>query len=346
MARTTAVTPKERLSKVVLNEISFVGNGDNPEADVVLLKIKREPSIISLGKEYVGNEQEEALAKWLHENKDLIVKGDGDAVMFDVIVANREIRSQMWDLVYTLEDSISSIVNDPSADKTSMIQATIAQFCEAMTTLTKGDENMPLAKITKERDDAQAEVTALKSENATLKGEVETLKAKPVAGETCKTCGQKMPTTKEAAIDKSALSPALLAIVEKAEADSELIEKMQDGELTREYIGKAAAIGTVGKVEEIGDLLKSIAKKDKDLAGKVFDVLKAADARIKTGGLFKEAGRDNGDNTNGVTAADKITQKAKEELKTNPTLGTIEKAWTHVYDTDHELRTEYLAERK
>jgi len=257
MARTTG--PTHKLSNVKLNEISFVGAGDNPQAHVLLLK--RKPN----------------------------VKDEDDDI-----------------------------------------------------TKTKEAQNMP-EKVVKELEE---KVSDLEKEKADLQAEIVTLKTAPKEGESCPTCG----VTKEApkdAIDKSALPEAVRKKLDEQEAEIEKnrkdVELLKDAELTREYIGKAAEIGAVGKVDEVGELLKSIGKVSKELAGKVFDVLKAADSRIKTGGLFKEMGTDAGGNT-GATAAEQIAQKADELRKTCPEL-TKEKAWTKVYDTDADLRKQYIAER-
>jgi len=341
MARTTG--PTHKLKDVKLNEISFVGKGDNPEAHVLLLKRKpnTKQSITKLGKEYTGTgEQVVALAKWLEGAKEILK----DAATFQQLIDNKDIKDKVWGMVYTLEDSIYSIMNDGECtDKAAMIQQSVDEFKNVITTLTKEATDMP-EKVVKE---LEAKVTGLEKEKVDLQAEIATLKTAPKTGDKCPTCG----VTKEAPkdeIDKSALPEAVRKRLEDQDAEIEKNRKetevLKEAELTREYIGKAAEIGAVGKVDEVGDLLKSVAKVSKELAGKVFDVLKAADARIKTGGLFKEIGTDAGGDAT-ASASEKITQKAAELRKTCPEL-TKEQAWTKVYDTDADLRKEYIAERK
>ena len=339
MARTTV--PKASLSNVKLDEISFVGKGDNPGAHVLLLKIKKD-GIVALGKEYQGEDKASLLTKWLKDfRKD-------DAQTFEQIIQNEELRDEVWNMVWTLEDSIGSIMRDGSVtDKTAMLQQTIEQFKNAISEITKGGtENMP-EKLKKELEEAGVKVTELEKTNADLIKENETLKAATGTTEdgTCKTCGAK--TKKEAEIDKSALPEAVrkhLEDLEKSNKDNaEAIAKMLDDGLTREYLAKAAEVGNIGKADEIGSILKDIAKIKPELADKIHGLLKTADARIQEGGLLTEVGKvKTGDN---ATAYDQMMAKATELKKTKPEL-SIQKAFTIVYDSEHELRKQHITETR
>jgi ABC-type thiamine transport system substrate-binding protein len=118
---------------------------------------------------------------------------------------------------------------------------------------------------------------------------------------------------------------------------------MEDDNLTREFVAKAAEVNLVGKADEVGDMLKAIAKTDSALADKVMGILKTAHARIQESGLFTEIGKENP--SGAVTSAyDKIVAKAAELRKTSPAL-TEAQAFTKVYDSDSELREQYLKER-
>lgn len=200
------------------------------------------------------------------------------------------------------------------------------------------------AELKKQLDEANEKIETLTKENETLKA------AKAKSDEEKKKMEEEMAAhmkKEEEKIDKSVLPEnvrkQLEEIEKKAEDDRKEIAKLRDAEVTREYIGKAAELQTIGKVDEIGSILKSVASTDSALAGKVFDLLKAADVKIREGGLFKENGIHDSNST-GVTAHDKILAKAAELRKSKPELSAA-KAYTQIYDTDHELREQYLKER-
>jgi uncharacterized protein YllA (UPF0747 family) len=135
------------------------------------------------------------------------------------------------------------------------------------------------------------------------------------------------------------------AVVKEIESNRARIAKMEDDNLTREYVSKAAEVTLVGKADEIGDILKSVAKHDPAMADKILGIFKTAQARIKEGGLLGEVGKEVGDSSSTVSAYDKIVAKAVELRKSNPAL-TEAQAFTKVYDSDSELREAYLKERE
>lgn len=238
-----------KLRSVKLDEISFVGKGDNPEAHVLLLKIKPE---------------------------DDTNNGKGENEM-------------------TPEEIVA---------------------------------------LQKAKDDAEATVATLTSENETLKAcaaedkkKLEALKA------------EKFKKEDETDIYKGLPE----AIVKKLKDDEARITKMEDENLTREYVAKAAEVTLIGKADEIGDLLKTIAKFSTTTATKVFDLFKTAAARIQEGDLLKEVGKNTDKGSS--TACDKIVAKATELRKSHPELSDAQ-AFTKVYDEDSELRAEYMNERK
>lgn len=334
-----------KLRNVKLNEISFVGKGDNPEADVVLLKMrpKGDGSILK-GKDESVEVQNSALEKWMNGNRSLLTKDDGEAMTFEELANDRELRDKLWQMCYMLEDSLSSITHDDSVtDKASLIQTSIEQFKTAVTNLTKGEETMD-AKLKKELED---KVTELEKSNAELTATVETLKADA----TCPECGASIKKGScekgcgkvKKSDDEDIYKGLPEGIVKKMKEDSTTIAKMQDESLTREFVAKAAEVTLVGKADVVGDVLKSIAKHSTVLANQVLDLFKTASARIAEGDLLKEAGSSNSGSTT-VTAYDKIVAKAVELRKACPELSEA-KAFTKVYDSDEELRTAYLKER-
>jgi uncharacterized coiled-coil DUF342 family protein len=252
---------KSKLSAVKLDEISFVGKGDNPEAHVLLLKIKPD------------------------ENE-----------------SNN-----------------------------------------------KGDDEMTpeeIATLKKAKDDADAKVAELTKQVADL---VEKASKCPECGsaldETTKACTKKGcgKEVKKEVEEEDIYKGIPEAFVKKMKEDSATIAKMQDNELTREFVAKAADVALIGKADELGDVLKSVAKHDSALADKIMGIFKTANERIAAGDLLKEHGKqDSGDGV--VSAYDKIVAKAAELRKSHPELSDAQ-AFTKVYDEDSELRTEYLAAR-
>lgn len=330
-----------RLRSVKLDEISFVGKGDNPEAHVLLLKMKKDPTEVSISKcpkVYDNDEsKEELLIKWFNNSK--IFKED-EALSFNEILQDRSLRDKIWDLVWMLEESLGSIIRDSSlADKTGMIQESIDQFKGAVTEIAKGETNMDV-KLKKEMDD---KIAKLEEEKAQLVKEKEALE---------KACSEKDKALEEAKTkvvakekeEEDIYKGLPEAVVKEIESNRARIAKMEDDNLTREYVGKAAEVSLVGKSDEIGDILKSIAKSAPAMADKVLDIFKTCQARLKEGGLLKEFGKE--DNSGSETSAyEKIVAKAAELRKSNPALSEAQ-AFTKVYDADSALREQYNKERQ
>jgi len=333
-----------RLRSVKLDEISFVGKGDNPEAHVLLLKVKKDPtesSISACPKIYKDdNGKIELLSKWFENSK--VFKED-EAITFNELIQDRNFRDQMWNLVWILEESLGSIIRDSSiADKTAMIQQNIDQFKTAVTDIVKGDLNMD-AKLKKELED---KIAALEKEKADLVQEkVDFEKA---ADAKAKELEMKLEKAKAEGMKKEEGEDIYKglpeAVVKEIESNRARIAKMEDDNLTREYVSKAAEVTLVGKADELGDMLKAVAKTDSTMADKILTVFKTAHARIKEGNLLGEVGKEDSSNA-GATAYDKIVAKAVELRKVTPAL-TEAQAFTKVYDSDSDLRELYLKERK
>lgn len=333
-----------RLRSVKLDEISFVGKGDNPEAHVLLLKMKTEPNELSISKQpkdLKNDVQKTELLKTWFENTP-IFKSDDVAVTFDELIQDRNLRDKIWDLVWTLEESLGSIVRDQNlSDKTGMIQQTIDQFKTAVTDITKGDSNMN-EKLKKELED---KIAALEKQVADLTKEKEDVEK--AADAKAKELEMKLEEAKAKGVKKEEGEDIYKglpeAVVKEIESNRERIAKMEDDNLTREYVSKAAEVTLVGKADELGDMLKAVAKTDPTMADKILTVFKTAQARIKEGGLLGEVGKEDSSNA-GATAYDKIVAKAAELRKATPAL-TEAQAFTKVYDSDSDLRTAYLKER-
>lgn len=165
------------------------------------------------------------------------------------------------------------------------------------------------------------------------------------------------------ALDKSELSPAMRAHVEKMEADqaalAERVAKAEqdaadeakvakaerDERLTREFIGKAEAFEALPiEAAKFGPVLKSIhGKLTKDEAEEIDRVLKASDEQIKAGALFKEQGR-SGDGLQGDDTAIAKATKAAAEIRKNDSSISHAGALQQVFKADAPLAARYQDE--
>lgn len=194
-------------------------------------------------------------------------------------------------------------------------------------TMTPEEMAEALAKAEKDRDEAlEAEKTA-KAERDAAVTKAETL-------EKAATPAKPEPT----AIDKSELTPAVRAYVEKMEADQaardaritkaeeatkradDLAKAERDIRVTGEFITKAEGYrALVVKAEEFGPVLKEAAEKlSKEAYDAIENVLKAADEQIAKGELFKEHGR--GGEARPSDSETQLTQKAEELRKADSSL--------------------------
>lgn len=343
MARTKE--PKHRLKNVVLHEVSLVGKGDNPAADVMLLKTKPQ-KICEFEKGYDGEDKNTLLKAWYDDNISDILKDCGcSAETFDEMIQDRELREELWDMIWTLQDSINSIINDDTVtDKESLIATSVSQFQQAVSAiLNQGGEDMTKEELEK----ALAEEQAKTAELTKKLEEVEKAKAEPNADGTCKTCGAKVK--KEEEIDKSALPENVRKHLEEQEAinkaNAEEINKLKDANVEKECIEKAQSIPAAGAVSDISGVLKDIRKHDASLSDKVFGILKAVNARIVEAGLFKESGK-TGEGEE-VTALAKMNKAANEMVAADATgKTTFAVAFDKIYTTNHELRKAYIAETR
>lgn len=340
---------RTKLKNVKLNEVSFVGKGDNKGAHILL--VKNHPSkIVALGKEYKGKDKAALLKEWIEEETskvDTLFKEE-EVALFADLLSDKTIRDQVWSMVWMLEDSICNIMCDESGkDKGTLIATTVDQFKEAITSLTKnnpegGEEDMKktveelekeLEVVTKERDD-------LKKANETLTGEKSALEKERD--------DLKKAQAPEDNIDKSALPENVRKHLEEQERinkeNADAIALMKEEAITKDCESIAKEIPSISA--EGVDVVKTLAtlkKSHPDLFKSVHGLLKTADARIKEGGLFKEKGAGSDPNV-GATAYDQLVAKAKALQGATPGL-SFEKAFDKVYGQEHDLRKQYNSER-
>ena len=103
--------PKKKLSKVVLNEVSFVGAGDNPEAHVVLLKTKVPEIVTKVCKAFVAKEMK----------------------TFNEILYENEVIDTLYDYEWAWQDAFWFILDDENVkDKQSVIAQITEEFLQAL----------------------------------------------------------------------------------------------------------------------------------------------------------------------------------------------------------------------
>lgn len=220
---------------------------------------------------------------------------------------------------------------------------------ETAAALTKAQED--LTKANERADAAEAKVAKQDEQIEALTKSVDEIK---------KAAGI---TDEPAKVDKSELSPAMRAHVEKmeadaaaladrvakaekdAEADREIAKAERETRLTNTYIAKAEEFKALPiNPAEFGPVLKSVHGKLTEGEAAALDrVLKAADAAMVTAGLFKEAGRSGDGPNDGDTVIAKVTKAAAEIRKADPKLGHGE-AMQQVLAADRELASAYLDE--
>lgn len=174
----------------------------------------------------------------------------------------------------------------------------------------KAEADAAVTKLTKERDEAVAKAN-----------------------------GEDAPTP----IDKSALSPELLAIVEKAEADSAEVAALRKERRTEQFTTVAKNLPRVhGKPEELGAILEAAEAELPAATYKELErILVAADERIAKGDLFSETGGPGGPGA--AEAKTKVDTLADELMKSDGDL-TRPEAVTKVLEQHPELYGDYTAE--
>lgn len=140
--------------------------------------------------------------------------------------------------------------------------------------------------------------------------------------------------------------PGLRSYLEKQraeqKADREKVANMQKAQEIGEFTKMAKDAGMSEPEQRAEDLYK-LSRVDPEAVKKVVAEAKAANARLKTAGLFDEVAKKNGNGAGGGTAVEKAKAKAAEIRKADPKLTeaqAMSKAWE-----DDELAEEYEQER-
>lgn len=223
---------------------------------------------------------------------------------------------------------------------------------EDLSALTKAleDAEAALEELSKGLDEASDEIERLAGENETLAAENEILK-----GDIAK---RDVPVEDVLKGVDEPVRKAFEALEARLNAAEAVAKRAAEEAETGEYIAKARAFGNLPVAAEVlGPILRRVRKNEsteQDL-GELERVLTAANAAlegpgavskgegaVEKKGLFEEVGKRGAE---GVTAADRINQAAKEIRKSAPNLSEAE-AFTKALDQTPALYSEYLAERR
>lgn len=314
-----------------LDTIGLVDKGDNPEAHIVFWK--RAP--------------EREVGKGL--------------MTFDQSAAVDETRSGIWNLTERLgrvlseameyvaggeepEDGIDpvSVINDSLDQFVAAVRAAVPNWAAGQPMQKHQEHDMPKFDVTKLDDAARAEFERLEQlakdatdakETAERERDEALAKVKPEPEDVTKGMSPEAKAEFEKAQERAeSLEKRLDEVEKKAERDTLAIRFAKGGDL--EHVTGESRI----------DVLLTVKRSvDEGTWAGLEQMLKAASAQIAEGGLFKQNGKDGGDEP--PTAWEKIQAKAdamieKGEAKTRP------EAIAAVAHTDPTLYEEYQKERR
>lgn len=301
--------PKKKLSKVVLNEVSFVGAGDNPEAHVVLLKTKVPEIVNKVCKAFVNKEMK----------------------TFNEILQENEVRETLYEYKWAWQDAFCSVIDDENIkDKQSAIVQITEEFLQALNDIkNKQEDSVTTEELQKQIEELQKQLDEKSAKVDEVTKELEALKK---------------TEEKEEDIDKSALPEDVRKRMDEMEAVTKAalaeVALMKAEAIHKALVEKCATVEYVGKKEDLAEILKDL---DSAKADAIFDVFKTINERLKTSNLFKEFGA-----TAGVgekTASEQLDKIADDIRKEDTTL-TKEQALAKAYDKNPELVKQYYKEIK
>lgn len=311
---------KKRLHEVKVHEISFVPNGDNPEAHIIIAKkakMKTEDGEQYPATAFAYAPDAEKPSTW----KLRLWDSPGE----------KETASQVGRAVAALGPGFrGQKVDIPSEEldavKRKVLEAWRKTHAEDETPpdiLTKQEEqSMTMEELTAELEASQAKIKELE---AALAEATKAEKKEPTEEEVMKS----LPEAVQKMLKDQATE--LKKAQDLIESERLAKEKLEDEAVTKAWIEKAETT-KIGKAEDLGAMFKKVSKHDAELADNLFAEFEKAGKQIEEGELFKEKGKDG----EGGVAADVIKAKAEELAKAEGI--TYEAAYAKVYKADAELR--------
>lgn len=214
-------------------------------------------------------------------------------------------------------------------------------FEEIMNGLTPTQQAVVKAKMTEEmKAAADKKETEMKDKLTTMEADNTKLKEDM----------KKMKTTEEPNEEDilKSVDPAVRALIEKsrlqAQAAEEAVKKMKEEQVNNEAIAKAKTLPSIGDVNELTELYKSLQAMDPALCKKTFDILEKSEAVIAKSSVFTEVGSSGaGTPEAGADAWSQIEKAAMEVAKTRSIAKS--KAISVVMEEQPELYQAYIAEQ-
>lgn len=364
-----AITKKEDGEDFPAKAFAYVPDSEKPSTWKLRLwdslVEKETPSrvgaaVVALGKEIRENKlkilsedmpavKKNALSAWLKVNSDKtredapevikIMKLDLEGKTFDEIMAHKETLDQLWDAVYTLEDSLYSIMHNTKMDeKAEKLNETTAQFQSKISELRKGGDMGELEKIKKDLEDLTKKLADLQGVNETLQNENDDLKKQLEEA-------LKKEKSADGDVNKAEMPENIrkqFEAMEKENADNKkLVKELFEKQENEAFIKKAADYVHLNiNAEEFGPVLKKIshALSEEEMT-QVTTFMASADEALAKSKIFEEEG--SGAPSAGSAIA-KMDAKAKEIMTRDGI--TKEKAFVKVMEEDPKLYDKYIEE--
>jgi hypothetical protein len=318
--------PAHRLKDVTVKEVSFVPEGDNPEADILIFKAK--PMKTEGGIEYPADAFAYVPDPAKPSTWKLRLWDDPES---------KETAAQVGRAVAALGAGFrGQKVQIPAVDLPGVKRKVLAAWRrthegEPPAVLTKqegGGGMTPEEELQAALDEANAKNEKLMMELEALKGQLEAKEGTGAEGESEEDMVKAMPESMRKNYEEA---------IQKAKEQAAALDKMRDDQLEKEWITKAKEADLT---EEVGKTLKNLAKENPETAGVLYDEMARLSKAVNAGDLLKEKGG-NGGQADAKTRIDTMAKERAEEQGIS-----YEKAYAAIYKENAQLRKELKEEGK
>lgn len=325
-----------KLKDVLLDEVSLVGMGDNPRANVLLLKaakIRREDGQDFPAEAFAYTSDTDSPSTWelrlwdSPEEKETPVRVNKAVAALGPGVREEKAPIPGDDLPGVKSKLLSAWLKTHAGKSENDAPEIIKS---------KGGFKMPGEELKKLKGDFQ-------SLQEKYEGLEKSFRAQGKVKDDLEAQVKELTKSAESEDDVTkGMSEEVRKAFEEQKAElqkqADVIAKMEDERITKVLVEKAKTdYPLAGDPEFFAGLVKSL---DDSQAEKFHSAMSAVNERIKKGGLFKSIGHGDGE---GGTALEKITALAKEYAKKSGC--TQAEAFAHVYKTSDDLRKQYVKER-
>lgn len=342
------------LTQLTVEEGSLVDKGDNPGAEIKLVKRDDAGPFLRLW-------------KWA---RGLVAKNDSMPRTTGQVLAQNDFEAEFGKLKFAFMDAVYSILEAPPSEATAtMLRQSVDEFAAKAKALF-GGIHPQLSEITDSMHCALEDVAAVEKRVDFVRA-VHALDALAYPGQVPVTTGNEpeevamsksvedvLKSLPEAdrALVQAAMAPKADDVEKAAKAAQEVAElakrltdtqaelaKMRDERMAAEFQKRAEALKVPGQdVAQLAEVLKRAHAADPTLCDTIEQVLKAAAAQAEAGGkvLFKSIGTRG---TDGGNAESKIASLASELQKANPKLSK-QQAVSEVLKAHPALYQQSLAE--